>query len=90
MSYRVFLPLEEWTPQRKCDFHSRPDQRSTVADLDPFSNLRSNKSSVCPRLVEAGGVEPPSEKRCATEPTCLSQFRLVRQSRLERARNAAG
>jgi len=26
-------------------------------------------------LVEAGGVEPPSEKRCAAEPTCLSQFR---------------
>ena len=25
-------------------------------------------------LVEAGGVEPPSEKRYATEPTCLSQF----------------
>jgi len=25
-------------------------------------------------MVEAGGVEPPSEKRCATEPTCLSQF----------------
>jgi len=26
-------------------------------------------------VVEAGGVEPPSEKRCAAEPTCLSQFR---------------
>jgi len=25
-------------------------------------------------MVEAGGVEPPSEKRCATKPTCLSQF----------------
>ena len=25
-------------------------------------------------MVEAGGVEPPSEKRCAAEPTCLSQF----------------
>jgi hypothetical protein len=24
--------------------------------------------------MEAGGVEPPSEKRYATEPTCLSQF----------------
>ena len=41
-------------------------------------------------LVEAGGVEPPSEKRYATEPTCLSQFRLFRPPRLERARNAAG
>src|SRR5438477_11505465 len=26
------------------------------------------------KMVEAGGVEPPSEKRCATKPTCLSQF----------------
>jgi len=26
-------------------------------------------------MVEAGGVEPPSEKRYAAEPTCLSQFR---------------
>ena len=25
-------------------------------------------------MVEAGGVEPPSEKRYAAEPTCLSQF----------------
>ena len=41
-------------------------------------------------MVEAGGVEPPSEKRYATEPTCLSQFRLFRPPRLERARNAAG
>jgi len=40
-------------------------------------------------MVEAGGVEPPSEKRYATEPTCLSQFRLFRQPRLERARHAA-
>ena len=32
-------------------------------------------------MVEAGGVEPPSEKRYATEPTCLSQFR----SRFDRA-----
>jgi len=40
--------------------------------------------------VEAGGVEPPSEKRCATEPTCLSQFDWFRQWRSERARNAAG
>jgi hypothetical protein len=26
-------------------------------------------------MVEAGGVEPPSEKRYAAEPTCLSLFR---------------
>src|SRR5581483_411753 len=25
-------------------------------------------------VMEAGGVEPPSEKRYAAEPTCLSQF----------------
>ena len=39
--------------------------------------------------VEAGGVEPPSEKRCAAEPTCLSQFAYFRQPRSERARNTA-
>jgi hypothetical protein len=42
------------------------------------------------QFMEAGGVEPPSEKRNATEPTCLSQFSLVRLPRSERARNAAG
>src|SRR5689334_2916960 len=41
------------------------------------------------KLVEAGGVEPPSEKRYATEPTCLSQFRLFRSPCLERARNSS-
>jgi hypothetical protein len=34
-------------------------------------------------MVEAGGVEPPSEKRYGQKPTCLAQFRLVRPLRLE-------
>src|SRR5229473_3214874 len=34
-------------------------------------------------MVEAGGVEPPSEKRYDTKPTCLAQFRLVRPPRSE-------
>jgi hypothetical protein len=34
-------------------------------------------------MVEAGGVEPPSEKRCDTKTTCLAQFSLVRQPRSE-------
>ena len=33
-----------------------------------------------PKMVEAGGVEPPSEKRYEPKPTCLSQFG-VRSSR---------
>jgi len=41
-------------------------------------------------MVEAGGVEPPSEKRYEPKPTCLAQFRLVRPPRSEWARNAAG
>jgi len=41
-------------------------------------------------MVEAGGVEPPSEKRYGPKPTCLAQFAWVRQSRSEWARNAAG
>jgi len=36
-------------------------------------------------MVEAGGVEPPSEKRYDTKPTCLSQFG-VRPSPRERYR----
>ena len=35
------------------------------------------------RMVEAGGVEPPSEKRYGTKPTCLAQFHLVRPPRSE-------
>jgi hypothetical protein len=35
------------------------------------------------RMVEAGGVEPPSEKRYDTKPTCLAQFRLFRPPRSE-------
>jgi len=27
-------------------------------------------------MVEAGGVEPPSEKRYEPKPTCLAQFRF--------------
>ncbi len=34
-------------------------------------------------MVEAGGVEPPSEKRYGSKPTCLAQFRLFRQPRSE-------
>jgi hypothetical protein len=34
-------------------------------------------------MVEAGGVEPPSEKRYGSKPTCLAQFRLVRRLRSE-------
>ena len=28
-------------------------------------------------MVEAGGVEPPSEKRYGSKPTCLARFRFV-------------
>jgi hypothetical protein len=28
-------------------------------------------------MVEAGGVEPPSEKRYGSKPTCLALFRFV-------------
>jgi hypothetical protein len=49
--------------------------------------------------MEAGGVEPPSEKRYDTKPTCLAGSVCdqalagpppVRLPRSERARNAAG
>jgi hypothetical protein len=44
------------------------------------SQLIENKIE---RLVEAGGVEPPSEKRYGPKTTCLAQFRLFRQPRSE-------
>ena len=58
--------------------------------LSVLPNKVSPMSPADSKMVEAGGVEPPSEKRYATEPTCLSQFAQVRPPRLERARNAAG
>jgi len=36
------------------------------------ADLRGAKSFRCVRLVEAGGVEPPSEKRYGPKPTCLA------------------
>ena len=41
-------------------------------------------------MVEAGGVEPPSEKRYDTKTTCLAHFSFFRPPRSEGARNAAG
>ena len=35
------------------------------------------------KIVEAGGVEPPSEKRYDTKPTCLAQFHCFRPPRSE-------
>jgi len=35
---------------------------------------RVHAMTVVDEMVEAGGVEPPSEKRYDTKPTCLSQF----------------
>jgi hypothetical protein len=39
--------------------------------------------TVVDEMVEAGGVEPPSEKRCDTKPTCLAQFHFFRPPRSE-------
>ena len=35
------------------------------------------------KMVEAGGVEPPSEKRYGSKPTCLAQFHWFRLPRSE-------
>jgi len=40
-------------------------------------------------MVEAGGVEPPSEKRYGTKPTCLAQFGVRPGSRELAARSPA-
>ena len=41
------------------------------------------------KMVEAGGVEPPSEKRYGSKNYMLIAFDLFRRLRLERARRAA-
>jgi len=38
--------------------------------------LCSGQSFRIAKTLEAGGVEPPSEKRYETKPTCLAQFRV--------------
>ena len=44
---------------------------------------RDRKAFAAQKMVEAGGVEPPSEKRCDTKPTCLAQFHCFRPPRSE-------
>ncbi len=55
----------------------------------PKEGLARDKISLC-EILEAGGVEPPSEKRNGQKTTCLAPFGLVRPLRLEGARNTAG
>jgi Phage integrase family len=76
---------EKLEEQSKIRGHNWAQLNHALSRINRKPNKHAQKD-----MVEAGGVEPPSEKRYATEPTCLSQFRLVCQPRLERARNAAG
>jgi len=60
-----------------------PISKTQLLTWARFADLCGGKSFCCNRLVEAGGVEPPSEKRYGSKPTCLAQFRLFRQPRSE-------
>jgi hypothetical protein len=53
---------------------SGPISETQLLTWTRFADLRSSKSFSCIRMVEAGGVEPPSEKRYEPKTTCLSQF----------------
>jgi len=46
-----------------------------------YTEQRRASRFISIKMVEAGGVEPPSEKRYAAEPTCLSQFRRTSLAR---------
>jgi hypothetical protein len=61
----------------RIDYHKLERKWNTVF----LSRINYYKSTRY--MVEAGGVEPPSEKRYDTKPTCLAQFRLVRPPRSE-------
>ena len=50
--------------------------------------MRAHKAFAL-QIVEAGGVEPPSEKRCDTKPTCLSRFGVRPSPRGPSARSPA-
>ena len=65
--------------RRKCN---RQNAKGTqkVHGKNQRLQLTENKSL---EMVEAGGVEPPSEKRYGPKTTCLAQFRLFRQPRSE-------
>jgi hypothetical protein len=51
---------------------SGPISKAQLLTWARFADLRGAKSFRCVRLVEAGGVEPPSEKRYGPKPTCLA------------------
>ena len=53
--------------------------QNVAQPLKPLQHSSRSHKPVNPlysvfKMVEAGGVEPPSEKRNGTKPTCLSQF----------------
>jgi len=56
---------------------------STIDKRKFRPNAGGNHTILQLQMVEAGGVEPPSEKRYGSKPTCLAQFRLFRQPRSE-------
>ena len=93
------------TPEDIHVVHKSPPSLAAIFVTNPSTSLSTTQdsflwrdatagtghSALCARrLVEAGGVEPPSEKRYGSKTTCLARFRLFRQPRSERARNEIG
>jgi hypothetical protein len=77
--------LLTWSRLHNRNANPAPGQISEVQLLTGtrFAALRSYKYFGCKKLVEAGGVEPPSEKRNGPKPTCLAQFARFRLPRSE-------
>jgi hypothetical protein len=87
---KIRLQLQD---EATCRFLGRPGPRSIgtrssqscwilfASSTSPCKGRQAENQSE--RMVEAGGVEPPSEKRCDTKPTCLAQFRCFRPPRSE-------
>jgi hypothetical protein len=81
----TWLESLTWSKMRNMNANLTPGKVSEFQLLtwSHFADLCGDKSFHCNRLVEAGGVEPPSEKRYGSKPTCLAQFHGIRQPRSE-------
>jgi len=88
---RAFCYGKTLQPLGPCSTRAVGGRRSSNLDPNAGGDARGTRrtwsfqtvETAMNKLVEAGGVEPPSEKRCDTKPTCLAQFRCFRPPRSE-------
>ena len=67
---RKFSCRRNWVDKQQRERATHGNAVLNARKADGFSAQRIASE----KMVEAGGVEPPSEKRYDAKPTCLSQF----------------